>query len=242
MQDLLPLRDAASLVWRAARTRLFGRLLIVAAIFAALHIWVATRPWERDGMAIQMLRIDYDRGLSEWFEYALQTTSLICATLIAYRYHKPAFWVVAALGAYMLFDNALGIHEWFGSAASGVDNGASHAAGELIPSIAAFVLFLVSGLAVYWFSDRTVRAQLIAIGLVVAVIAFFGIVVDGAHGMLVKPKTPLDGPLSLVEDGGEMVGIMLRATLMLGLLRAYASQSSQPGRRERGQVGRFAIN
>lgn len=61
------------------------------------------------------------------------------------------------------------------------------------------------------------RSVLTAVGIIVAYISFFGVGVDALHGMI-RPYTPLDGPVTMIEEGNELIGLTLLGALMLTVL------------------------
>lgn len=116
---------------------------------------------------------------------------------------------MAALVTYLLIDDLFALHELSGKLFPG-----SSTIGEVIPSLVAGAAFLVWGMYRVVRSDGATRTLLILFGLTIAYIAFFGVVVDGLHGLFIAPFSPLDGPITVVEDGNELIGIAFLATLL----------------------------
>ena len=69
----------------------------------------------------------------------------------------------------------------------------------------------------YWRSGARDRANLLAIGFAVALVVLFAVAIDGAQAKFIDAPGPYNGFVSLVEDGGEMVGLSLLLALMIRL-------------------------
>ena len=215
------LKPALELISLTMKSRLFAILLCIDFIFLAMHIYVATRPWEVSTSPIEYLRIDKDLGLSEVFEYFVLAGGLIATLILIKRTRDRAYWIIAAVMLYFLIDDAFSVHEIFGRS---VDRDDPNIA-EAIPSLIAGAIFgLAGGISLYQ-SRGTARAILIAFGLCVAFIAFFAVGVDTLHGLYIRPFSPLDGPITLIEDGSELVGLTFLSALLLTVQRRFAAPS-----------------
>lgn len=207
-------RAALDLLSCTIRSRLSLALLAIDCAFILLHIFVATRPWETPGSAIQYLRIDKEGGVAEIFETALLLAGLTATAVLIRRTNDAAYWMVAALILYLLIDNSLGIHESLGP----ILQTANPAIGEALPSLVAAAIFVPWGLVSVWRSSGLTSTVLTAFGLTVSYIAFFGVGVDALHRFLILPHTPLDGAVTVLEDGNELIGLTVLGTLMLTVL------------------------
>lgn len=223
------LKPALELISLAVKSRLFAIFLAIDFDFMALHVYVATRPWEVPSSPIEYLRIDKDLGVSEFFEYITLAAGLVATLILIRRTRDRSYWMVAALILYLLIDDAFSIHEILGPILDRNDANV----GEAVPSLVAGSIFGIWGLVCLWRSNGTTKAVLAAVGISVAFIAFFGVGVDTLHGVFVAPFSPFDGPITLIEDGCELVGLTFLSALMLTVLsrlgddRAYMAAIDQ---------------
>jgi hypothetical protein len=196
------------------KSRLFAVFLAIDSAFMALHVYVATRPWEVPSSPIEYLRIDKDFGVSEFFEYFALATGLVATLILIRTTRDRSYWMVAALILYLLIDDAFSIHEILGPI---LDRNNANV-GEAVSSLVAGSVFGLWGLICLWRSNGATKAVLTAVGISVAFIAFFGVGVDTLHGMFIAPFSPFDGPVTLIEDSCELVGLTFLGALMLTAL------------------------
>lgn len=218
---------ALRLVAGVMRSRLFLLLLAIDALLITVHMFVATRPWETPQSPIEYLRIDKDKGLAEWFEYGLLAAALVCAILSFRATRRSYFLFVAALLGYFLVDDAFGLHELGGR----LLDSAAPELGEIVPSAIAGSLLFCWGLFELIKSPQADRPFLMAVALITGYIAFFGVFVDAFHGHFIAPHSLLDGPMTVIEDGNELVGISLFCALMVRTLPLKGGKTLDSQRR-----------
>lgn len=172
-----------------------------------------------------LLRVDRDGSLAEWFMY-LQTA--VCVALLSgiyYRTRQPIYAAWSLVFAFAVADDAFLIHERLGNALAttfglpalpglrAVDSG------ELLIWAAAGILLL--GALAWGFarSSHSARTASGALAIAFAVLAFFAVAFDMLHVVLVDPGTPVYLIFAVIEDGGEMLAIGLALTIALVLYR-----------------------
>jgi hypothetical protein len=217
------LKSALEMISLTVKNRLFAIFLSIDGAFIGLHVYVATRPREVPGSPIQYLRIDKDLGMSEFFEYIALAAGLVATLILIRRTRDRCYWMVAGLILYLFIDDAFSIHEILGPIL--YRNNAN--VGEAVPNLVAGSVFGLWGLICLWRSNGATKAVLTAVGISVAVIAFFGIGVDTLHGAFIVPFSPFDGPITLIEDGCELVGLTFLSALMLTALGRSGNRASQ---------------
>jgi hypothetical protein len=194
----------------------FACLLGLAAVdlaFVAAHVAYRDEP---------LYHLGRDGGYAEMFQYA-KTYAVVCVLAVLWwrwREHVYAAWMLVF--AYVLFDDALGIHERGGAVAAAL-LGYQPAFGlrpqdfgELTVWAAFGLGFVVLLLHAYVRAREHARRSARCIGALFCLVAFFGAVVDMLHSAVQPPL--LRAALSVVEDGGEMIAMSLVCAYTVGLL------------------------
>ena len=203
-KGVLPLREL-----RDASHWWFLLLLVIADLaFIASHLLLQLTPIIDSGL-YSLVR---DRGYPEVFQYIKELWIIVLLLSVYLKTRAGGYVAWSLLFGYLLFDDAMQIHEKLG----GVIGAHLHLVpfaglrgqdfGELIVSALAGALLLT---LIGWFYLRgaeTCKRSTRHLLLLLFSVAFFGVVVDALHMML-----RMGGKLNLfwgvVEDGGEMVAI-----------------------------------
>lgn len=198
---------------RPVRLPLLLGLLLVDAVFVALHL--AHKGFDNlfDNRTFGGRRwsITADNSYSEMFQYGKEAViaALFLGLLVRTREIVYASWMV--LFAFFLVDDSQQFHERAGGfladeldlpSMGGVRD---QDLGELLVVGcvgALFALLLAWG---YFRAARPARVVSIQTGLMVAVLAGFGVVVDLVHRL--AEWKPLNVFFAVLEDGGEMVAM-----------------------------------
>lgn len=226
LSPILSVQDiarAAALLYRTLTSAIFWRFVLAAAFFVLVHLAVASRPWELEVEWTAYFRLDRDRSVSEWFEYALLLTASLAAFSISRGHGAIAYRLLFVLFAFLLIDNSMRIHENIGQWLS---EDRPHLA-EMAFNLGVGAIFGLWGLFALARSDTPARALLIASGTILVAIAIFGIAVDTVHGRYF-PNGRIHSILVIVEDGGEMIGVAYLCAMVLVARRAFREVGIAP--------------
>ena len=165
-----------------------------------------------------------DRGYAELFQYLKALTIAVSFIAMAWQTREGLYGAWAVLFVYVLCDDAMEIHESAGRALSthwDYDSAFGLRAvdlGELTVSALAGIPLL--GLITYFYRRSSHRARDASKDLVLllAILVFFGIVVDMVHSLV--EDLALQG-LTIIEDSGEMVSMSLIAGYAVQLRRRH---------------------
>ena len=169
-----------------------------------------------------LLFIDFDRGYAEFFQYLKICYVLLLITLLAFesRSWRLFAWTLPFL--YLLGDDALQFHErggeYLAQRFSLQARWELRAAdfGELAVSAFAGLLSLaILGIA-YWRASKDERWVFQKMTALIAILAFFGVIIDLAHIALQPMLGDFDW-IALLEDGGEMIATTLIVAFVLRL-------------------------
>jgi len=181
------------------------------------------------------LRIDIDGGFAEIFNYLkLAAITVLClAVWRRGRHAAPLLWGLVFLFA--LADDALSLHEDIGNmlvaplGLPAVLGLRPNDLGELIVWAAPGVLLLVPLAYVTWRTPPKARRFSQRLVVLLAALVFFAVVVDMVHIMVVHWSRYVNGMLSLIEDGGEMVVVSAVCAYLVAAYRAPPA-GDPPGR------------
>ena len=211
------------LVLHATRSGLFACLCVVGAVFLTLHTIAINLNHRVARRAADMVRIDMDNTIPEKFEYSmlLVTALLLLKAARAAKGHGLALTAIVAL--YLMLDNAVGIHELAGAFLY-----PAHArAGEVMYAAIVITAVVVPGAIIFRRSTLAERQALMAIAIVLAMFAFFSVVVDAFHSVVVRLYDRFDLLIGTIEDSGEFLSIALLLTLA-SRLDPFLSRRSAP--------------
>jgi hypothetical protein len=171
-----------------------------------------------------MLSVRLDGGVPEWFQYLKEITLAVLLIRLSKAPGRQVFFAWGLLFAFLFVDDAFRYHERVGVLAAHLPFLDALAArlevravdlGEMIGVGPLVLAFLVS-IAVYFFRAPTkVRRAVVRLGLLFGGLVFFGGVMDLVDRVAVTRGSNLAGPLSLLEDGGEM--------MVMSAMLAYAA-------------------
>lgn len=209
----------------AARGVLF-LLLTAGAVLILLHVSlkVVGEP------ANMMFDLAFDRGYGEFFQYVQTIWAGAMLVLLAARRRAPVFAAWAAVCGFLLLDDWLQLHEWFGPVfASIIGQGQSAViVGELI-WLGTVGALLFAGVAPLHLRAREEALRVSAVLVVLfGLLVLFGVVVDAVHHAFLEHPV-LAGPLALLEDGGELIVMSLIVSFLFAV--AFAGHSPRLGRR-----------
>lgn len=224
-----------------ATRRMAAGLGAAAMGLVGLHVY--TMLSLRDGgiddwtMNPEWLRLDRDHSVSELLEYLLTLGAALLAVRGWRLTRQPIYLGLAAVFLVMVVDNALMLHER--TALTLVDRGwlpgllgeaHPHARGELV-----YFLTMGSGLAglvalAFRRSGFAHRVRGLILLAPVGVAVLFGVGVDYLKRFVEGPPW-LGYALTLVEDGGELLAIVLLAVVTLGVVHGLSAADCTAGRR-----------
>lgn len=181
---------------------LFLMLLLCTDIaFISLHAVVALSPLF-DNL---LFSLEKDQGYPEMFQYIKWFWIIILFTYLSIIRRSLTFCAWAVFFTYLLFDDAVGIHERVGALIAGnltmtppfglrlLD------IGELVVTGVAGVILLSFVLVAYVFGSKAFKKISHDLLFLIFILAFFGVFVDMLH-IAWKSITVL----GVIEDGGEM--------------------------------------
>ncbi|NEQ25307.1 MAG: hypothetical protein F6K28_40820 [Microcoleus sp. SIO2G3] len=135
--------------------------------------------------------------------------------LLAVRNRSLLYLSWSLLFVYILFDDAIGLHEKLGGVISqrlafaGLFSLRPIDLGELVVSAVAGLFFPFTIAATYRLGDRSARSASKTLTFLLFVLAFFGIAIDMLHVVLMASF--LNPLLIVMEDGGELIVMRLIA-------------------------------
>lgn len=208
---------------------LFGLLLATDAAFISAHLLHSLTDAAFND---PQFNLGLDRGYGEIFQYVKEYWLIAVMGLLAFRRRSALYLVWAVLFGYLLLDDSMEIHETAGAHVQDMlpfdlSRGGQDLE-EMIVSIVAGALFLLAGVAAYRFADKKARTASLYLLLLLGLLAFFGVVTDVLHGILVYGRptiSPVVDPLFIaVEDGGEMVVMSCMVLFVLLLASSYGEE------------------
>jgi hypothetical protein len=218
---------------------LVGLLFLIAVDFGFVVIHVFHRVYialYNDGVSLLdwRWRIGSDHSYAEMFGYAKGAT-LVALLIATYSLSRKWLYVIwAGVFLYVLFDDALLIHERLGRAVAGPSGSRwDWDMGQLAVWILAGMILLgiaVAGLAHSSGQDRTNGILLL---LALAALGFFAAVVDLVHVIFRSSFRGANLLFTILEDGGEQLAL----TIVLGLAVLIQRSKRQPSLADRGRTG-----
>ena len=200
---------------------IFGILIVGDVIFCALS--------EIYG---GVLSIRVDGGVPEWFQYLKEIVIAIALMRLARTTGHRIFFAWGCLFAFLFLDDSLRYHERAGTFLAGLPLMETLAqrlevravdVAELF-SVGPLLLAFLGAIAFYFLRERAaVRRAALLLGALLGVLLFFAGVMDLVDRIATTRGSDLAGPLSLLEDGGEMV-------TMSAILAYVAAIFWHPGR------------
>jgi hypothetical protein len=172
-------------------------------------------------------RISNDRAIGEIVGYCATLIASIIVLLMGVRLNSILHCALAIVLVYIMFDDFSEFHETIGYQLGQVFFGELRLAkqelyGQLIFGLVAGCAYLCIFVIGLLKSSPWQRA--LCLPIIVAIVMFggFGVVFDYFHAWLAPQNKYISGLTSLIEDGGEMVSLLL---LMLAAFAGYLCQS-----------------
>jgi hypothetical protein len=214
-------------------------LLAIDAIFILLNkIYLDTNL-----LSDQRFLLRLDRGYAEIFGYLMEGCIILVLCALAVRARQPLYFVWATLFLYILLDDFLMLHEIIlGPSALAFlgleweDRVLGINAPDLVEDAAVALLALVIlsiMLVVYHLGDRTFKKVSIGLFVLLAALAFFGVVVDLMHAAIRRSPShreyaDVSRLLGIIEDGGELVVVSLILWFVLLSWSRARQQEKEP--------------
>lgn len=213
----VPDLDPAALL-RAVR--LFLLLLICGdLVYMAIHVGFLTVP----GMRGAHYSLETDGGLAEFYQYMKQLWVALCLIAAYLRRRHLVLLAWAGFFGFLLFDDALQLHEhagvWLGRhfGLPSVAGLRPEDVGELIVAGAVGASLLLV-LAIAWWRDRASTWQLSRELLVLtAALGACGVVLDSVHVIAYFKAPMFSDALAFMEDGGELLVVSTITAYVLDL-------------------------
>lgn len=196
---------------------LLALLLLTDAAFILAHLIHTFTPFLNPAG----YSIEQERGYSEIFQYIKYFWIILLLGTLAVTRREWNFGLWMLLYLYLLGDDASQYHERGGeflTATMGYQAQWGLRAqdfGELSMSLIVLTLFSLFGIKAYLGANAEVRRAIKGYGLLLALLAFFGVCVDMLHVVAGGDSFPL---LGVVEDGGEMLTVSLTCWYTFHLL------------------------
>lgn len=194
--------------FRGNAWRCLAALVLVDALFMAMYV-----VHELTGaLPNRLVMIAWDRSVPEMYQYLKAAAAAGLAILIFRRLRQPTYLVAAGIMAFLMFDDGLSLHErlgdWFADAlllaqpAQALSVEADDL-GEMLAMSGFGVAVLTALVSVHRRAAARERRFLIAFEILLAALAFCGVVMD----LLPRPQlfAGVGIVATLIEDGGEMV-------------------------------------
>jgi len=175
--------------------------------------------------SIEILSLESDRSLPEFFQYFKEFFAAIMFWLLARRSKDRAYLSICILFTYVLLDDAFSFHErvglFLGDALSLKDGFIrANDIGELLVSaISGFFIFGFIGYQ-YIRSNTYFRHVVHEVVILFGLLAFFGVGVDMLHSACMHIRY-IAQLLAMLEDGGEMLTVSLIAAYALLLYQTW---------------------
>jgi len=195
--------------------RLLILLLVGDCVFILLHVF-----WLMDWMSNPLLSIERDRGYAEGFQYLKECSIALLLLVLATRRRQAVYLAWSVLFAYFLIDDSFKIHEQYGRMLAHylewqpMFRLRTEDIGELAVSVIVGILVFTSIAVSYSFGGPAARKASRHLCVLVAILVFFGVVVDMLHIALSLGKDAI----GLIEDGGEMLTMSVIAWYVVKLV------------------------
>lgn len=215
-------------------------VLLAIDVFWLVYYCIARTLHELDGdrtlYNLKTMLITTDRGLPEWFGYAMTLGLIALLVVLRRKTRQPIYAALAAIYVIVLLDDALQVHEYFGRRFVGwldIPRGLIGLRPEDIGEVLTWSILGAAVLPMLWFSLKRSgprhRVNGLAILVAFAALVFCAVGVDQLYSNF-HDVHPLSGMLiDLVEDGGELLAITLAFALALGALRELRPSTVRSG-------------
>jgi hypothetical protein len=216
----LDLRECAHLLAFYLHTPGASVIIFVSSAFILLHGYIVVAG---AGPALQSFRLHNERGIPEYWEFAMLLASSGLLAWRAVQRRLLAYLVPALICLAMAVDGRFQVHEIAGHA--WMPGGG----GEFFIMAAAGAAFLRALCLAIVRSSSVQRTELTCYALLLFVFGLFGVVADALHALVASYVIRADQPLGWVEDGGELATLSLVLILSLGVFRRLAAAAAERG-------------
>lgn len=192
--------EALGIIWRGLGTRLALAIFLADLFFLLLHLAAVNG---LVGGNERLFRVDKDRSLSEWFEYAKLFASSV---LIFYLSTSRKFYQIMPMALvifYLCLDDSLRLHEYMGDVLVPAHDNAGQALFTMMVGSATVIVAVIGCML----SQRLGRIQIISVLLPILLLGGFGSIVDAFHEVMMRFVPGADNLIGFVEDGGELVSM-----------------------------------
>ncbi len=217
---------------RKRSTQFLGVLLLVDAIFIAIHL-LHELPVTKTAFPVlndPFLSLTQDLGYAEFFQYIKEIWIALMLMWVAVRGGGAVYGGWAALFVFFLLDDAVQIHERLGAGAARVVALfpplplPAQAVGEIIVTACAGLFFAALIAVLHYRSSFTARRVSRHLVLLVGLLVFFGVVLDAVVSMLKGASKLVFYGMGMVEDSGEMLVMSLICWYVFRLCREGAAE------------------
>lgn len=226
---------------RAVRVLLvLWSLDVLMMLLHAIYLLTTTTP-PAGRLSHDLLAIDQDRGLAEWYGYVKLSVVVVGLLIWAVRHRSRAMLAWAAAFGYVLLDDAMLVHEALGSSLASAVSFPSvlglreQDLGELLVWLAAGLVLGTAVLVAHRRSQGAERRTSLALGVLFGLLIFCGLVLDMVHQALGGNRW-LNALLTLAEDGGEL--LVVSVVVFVVVSSRWAPHSPQDARRAEQQPAR----
>ncbi|WP_409329177.1 hypothetical protein [Trujillonella humicola] len=210
-------------------------LVVLAVLDLALVVASALDGAPGSGPGDGAFSLETDGGLVEYVGYAHQL-ALVVLLLTLWRLGRGRVWLAwAAVFTLVLADDSARLHETLGDRAAaalhlqGVAGLRADDLGEVVVWGLLAAAPLLAIVVLHRGSDRDTRAASRGLAALVAVYAFFGVVVDQVHAA--ARDSALGAALGTLEDGGELLALSLtlaHVVVLVGAARRFRPPAAPP--------------
>jgi hypothetical protein len=206
------------------KNKLLALLLIGDLGYISLHLIYSYTNLLSDGL----FSVTQDHGYAEFYQYLKELWILVLFFFLGLKNRNILFFLFSLLFLYFVLDDALRIHERVGAFLAFNLNFQSRFGlrevdfGELVVYLFVGVQFLLLLAAAFLHSDRYSKDIAKKLLFMLAILAFFGILVDLVQTL--ARGTLVFGILGLVDDGGELI--------VMSVITAFVFHLRSPGQIE----------
>lgn len=178
-------------------------LMLTDLVFVGLHLVHTYTPYLANGT----YSIEQDRGHAEFFQYTKEFWIIILMLVVFIKEATLTNLSWLMVFVYVLFDDAISIHENIGHLASNLFSFAAELGlraqdwGELVVTAMAGVVLLTPVVIAYLRASARERMHSLVMALLLGVLAFFGIGIDMLHSLFGGDSW------GMLEDAGEMFAV-----------------------------------
>lgn len=212
--------EAVGIIWHGLGTKLALAIFLADLFFILLHVAAVNGVI---GGNERLFRVDKDRSLSEWFEYAKLFVSFL---LIFYLSVSRKFYQIMPMALvifYLCLDDSLRLHEYMGDVLVPAHDNVGQALFTMMVGAATVVMAAIGCML----SQRPGRIQIISVLLPILLLGGFGSIVDAFHEVMMRFVPRADNLIGFIEDGGELVSMSVLLLTCVRLADLGVRQKSE---------------